>query len=107
MKRPISVTIDPTWPLVYVAYLDKSATFDGSLPLHRDADGVVRDYTFAQKNYVDVGVMIDIITDDDIIGFEILHVDDAEAVSLARDYAADNDLAFPADLRAAARDFGS
>jgi hypothetical protein len=106
MKKPISITIDPECLLVYVAHLGDSATFDGSLPLHRDRDGVIRDYTFAEKNYVDGGVIIDVTPDDEIIGFEILHVDDTEAVSLARDYAADNGLAFPADLRAAVGDYG-
>ena len=42
------------------------------------------------------------IANDEIIGFELIDVDDAEIVALARDYARDNDLAFPDDIRAAA-----
>jgi hypothetical protein len=43
-----------------------------------------------------------VTSDDEIIGFEIVHVDNAEAVAMAREYAAADGLAFPNDLRAAA-----
>lgn len=102
MKNPISVTVDPEWPIAYVRYLSENVPFDGSLPLFRDPDGVVRDYTFQSKRYSDSGVLIDVTPDDDIIGFEIFSIEDAESVAIARDYAIDNDLAFPDDLRAAA-----
>jgi hypothetical protein len=78
MKQPISVYIDPEWPLAYVQYLDDDTPRDGSLSLRRDGDGVVRDYTFAEMN-------------------------DVDSVAIARDFAADNDLGFPSDIRAAAK----
>ena len=34
--------------------------------------------------------------------FEIISIDEPELVAVARDYARDNDLAFPDDIRAAA-----
>jgi hypothetical protein len=102
MKHPLEVTIDPEWPIVYVRYLPKDAEDDGSLRLLRDADGVVRDHAFRDVDYRWSGARIHVTPDDEIIGFEIIHVDDAEAVAIARDYARDNGLAFPADLRAAA-----
>ncbi len=102
MKNPIEVMVDPECNLAYVRYLDESARFDGSLALLRDADGIVRDHAFCNIGYRWEGVHIDVTPDDEIIGFEILHVDDAHAVTMARDYARDNDLAFPEDLRAAA-----
>jgi hypothetical protein len=40
--------------------------------------------------------------DDEIIGIEIIDIDEPELVAIARDYARDNDLAFPDDIRAAA-----
>lgn len=101
MKQPISVTVDPEWPIAYVKYLS-GAENDGSLPLSRDPDGIVRDYTFAEKNYLGSGVRIDVTPDDEIIGFEIFDIRDEESVAIARDYARDNHLAFPPDLRAAA-----
>jgi hypothetical protein len=101
MKQPLSVTVDPGWPIAYVRYCTHDR-HDGTLPLFRDSDGVVRDYTFAEKNYGDSGVVIDVTPDDDIIGFEILDIRDEESVAVARDYARDNGLAFPEDLRAAA-----
>lgn len=102
MKQPISVTVDPEYPIAYIKYLDDSGPSDGSLLLCRDPDGVVRDYTHRDKHYVDSGVLIDVTSDDDIIGFEILSIEDLESVAVARDYARDNDLAFPDDIRAAA-----
>ena len=102
MKQPICVTVDPECSIAYIRYLGKDFPFDGSLPLSRDPDGIVRDYTFREKNYIDSGVIIDVTPDDDIIGFEILTIEDAESVAVARDYARDNDLAFPSDIRAAA-----
>lgn len=102
MKHPISVTIDPEWPIAYVRYLPNDAPFDGTLPLFRDAGGVVQDHAFCDVDYRSVGVHIDVTPNDDIIGVEIIHVDDVEAVAIARDYARDNGLAFPDDIRAAA-----
>jgi hypothetical protein len=101
MKQPVSVTVDPEWPIAYVEYLP-DAPHDGSLPLSRDPDGVVRDYTFRERNYLDSGVRIDVTPDDDIIGFEVFDIRDEDSVQIARDYARDNGLAFPDDLRAAA-----
>ena len=102
MKQPISVTVDPDHHIAYVKYLEDSGPSDGSLLLCRDPDGVVRDYTHRDKHYVDSGVLIDVTADDDIIGFEILSIEDRESVAVARDYARDNNLAFPDDIRAAA-----
>jgi hypothetical protein len=102
MKQPISVTVDSLYPIAYVQYLDDAVPSDGSLLLCRDPDGVVRDYTHQERHYVDSGVLIDVTCDDDIIGFEILSIEDLESVAIARDYARDNDLAFPDDIRAAA-----
>ena len=103
MKQPISVTVDAKWPIAYVQYLNDDADRDGSLVLARDPDGIVRDYLHREKNYPsESGVIIDVTPDDDIIGFEIFSADDLEAVTMAREYAMDNDLAFPDDLRAAA-----
>jgi uncharacterized protein YuzE len=102
MKQPISVTVDPAYPIAYIQYLDDTSPSDGSLLLCRDVDGVVRDYTHQDRHYVDSGVLIDVTPDDEIIGFEILSIEDLESVAVARDYARDNDLAFPDDIRAAA-----
>lgn len=102
MKAPIEVTVDPECGVAYVRYLDKNAPFDGSLPLFRDPDGVVRDRPFCEVDYRWDGVHIDVTPDDDVMGIEILSADDPMMVTLARDYAADNGLAFPADIRAAA-----
>ena len=88
MQQPISVYVDTMWPLAYIVYLGPDVVRDGSLPLHRDSDGVVRDYTFAEKSYVDSGVIIDVSPDDEIIAFEILDIRDEKSVALARDYAA-------------------
>lgn len=101
MRPPIEVTVDPEWPVGYVRYLPESAEHDGALALVRDADGVVRDHPFCELDYHWKGVLIDVTPDDEIIGFEITNVDDAEKLALAREYAADNDLAFPEDVRAA------
>ena len=102
MKYPTEVTIDPEWPIVYVRYLPDDVEHDGSVALLRDADGVVRDHAFCDVDYRWDGVRIDVTSDDEIIGFEIVHVDNAEAVAMAREYAAADGLAFPNDLRAAA-----
>ncbi|HTD33691.1 MAG TPA: hypothetical protein VK665_08535 [Candidatus Elarobacter sp.] len=102
MKHPIEITIDPEWPIVYVRYLSGDVEHDGSLTLLRDADGVVRDHAFCDVDYRWDGVHIDVTPNDEIIGFEIIHVDNADAVGMAREYATANGLAFPDDLRAAA-----
>jgi hypothetical protein len=102
MRHPIHVNIDPECPVAYIRYLPDDVPFDGTLALLRDPDGVVRDYPFCDIGYRSVGVHIDVTPDDDIIGFEIISIEDAKSVAIAREYAADNELAFPADLRAAA-----
>ncbi len=102
MKNPISVTVDPKSGLGYVRYLDASAPFDGSLPLFRDSDGVVRDRPFCDVDSSWDGVLIDVTPDDDIIAFEIIDVDEPALVAIARDFATENDLAFPSNIRAAA-----
>ncbi|MEA2721924.1 MAG: hypothetical protein QOJ39_3788 [Candidatus Eremiobacteraeota bacterium] len=102
MKYPVQVTVDPECALGYIRYLDESTPFDGSLPLFRDPDGVVRDRAFCDVDYRWEGVLIDVTADDDIIAFEILDIDDPKLLAMACDYARDNDLAFPADIRAAA-----
>jgi hypothetical protein len=102
MKQPTSVYVDPECSLGYVQYLDDDAPDDGSLTLLRDRNGVVRDYTFRAAHYHYSGVHIDVTPDDEIIGIEIIDIDEPELVAIARDYARDNDLAFPDDIRAAA-----
>ncbi|MDB5070614.1 MAG: hypothetical protein JWM87_1725 [Candidatus Eremiobacteraeota bacterium] len=102
MKQPIAVTVDPKCGLGCIRYLDESVRSDGSLPLFRDPDGVVRDRAFCDVDYDWNGVLIDVTSDDDIIAFEIIDIDEPELVSIARDYAVANDLAFPSDIRAAA-----
>lgn len=102
MKHPIDVYVDPECALGYIRYLDDNEPFDGSLPILRDEDGVVRDYAFCDVDYRWDGAHIDVTPDDEIIGFELVDIDDPELVALARDYARDNDLAFPDDIRAAA-----
>lgn len=102
MKHPIEVYVDAECALGYIRYLGEDAPFDGALPILRDGDGIVRDHAFCDVEYRWDGVHVDVTPDDEVIGFEIIDVDDAECVALAREYAAANDLAFPADIRAAA-----
>ncbi len=102
MKQPIEVYVDAECALGYIRYLGEDVPFDGALPILRDPDGVVRDRAFCDVDYRWDGVHIDVTPNDEIIGFEIIDVDDALCVALARDYAAANDLAFPDDIRAAA-----
>jgi uncharacterized protein YuzE len=103
-SSPISITVDPDSAAVYIGFLDETAEFDGSLALLRDSDGVVRDYTFAEVHDWE-GCLVDVTPDDRIIGFEILSADDSHATSLVRDYARDNGLVIPEDLRVAAEAF--
>lgn len=101
MKKPIDVTLDPGWPIAYVRY---SATkLDGALDLVRDPDGIVREYGYDDPEDEYLGVAVDRDPDDAIVGIEILNIDDPVEIALARDFAADHELEFPADIRAAAR----
>jgi hypothetical protein len=101
VKHPIEVTVDPECAVGYVRYR-ADERLDGSRGLRRDRSGSVRRYDIFDFKYESSGVIIDVNLDDEIIGFEILDADDPIEVAIARDYAADNGLAFPADLRAAA-----
>ncbi len=101
MKEPIDVTLDPEWPIAYVQYSE--ADSDGSLDLVRDPDGVVHKHGWGGPEHTYLGVVVDLTPHDEIVGIEILDIDDPIEIGLARDFAADNDLAFPADIRAAAR----
>jgi hypothetical protein len=101
MKEPIDVTLDPEWPIAYVQYSE--ADSDGSLDLVREPDGVVRERGWGDPEHIYLGVVVDLSPNDEIVGIEILDIDDPIEIGLARDFAAHNDLAFPADIRAAAR----
>lgn len=101
MKKPIDVTLDPEWPVAYVRYSDSES--DGSLDLVRGADGIVRECGWGDPDNEHLGVHVELAVDGHIIGIEILDIDDPVEIGLARDFAAQRDLAFPADIRAAAR----
>jgi hypothetical protein len=102
MRQPIRVTVDPEWPLAYIVYRDISES-TGWYAVLREPDGSVEEYGSNDgREDEPIGVMAEVNDDDDIVAIEIITIEDPELVSIARDYAADNDLAFPDDLRAAA-----
>jgi hypothetical protein len=101
MKKPIDVTLDPEWPIAYVQYT--ATKQDGALDLVRDPDGIVREYGYDDPEDEYLGVVVYRDRDAAIAGIEILNIDDPVELALARDFAADHDLEFPADVRAAAR----
>lgn len=102
MKQKIlGVSADPHRAGVYLRYSDERSK--GSFDLVRDPDGVVREYGNDDPEDKDLGVVVDLDTYDQIVGIAIADIDDPLEVQLAREYAADNDLDFPDDVRAAAR----
>jgi hypothetical protein len=102
MKHPIRVTVDPDCALGYIEYREPSE-HDGYLDIVREPDGSLGEY--GGDNEYDrqaPRVMVWLDDDDEIVAFEIISIDEPELVAVARDYARDNDLAFPGDIRAAA-----
>ncbi len=104
MIDTMNVLVDPRVPVGAVRYRDFES-YDESVLLLRAADGKAREYDLDERDYLESGVLVRKTVRGDIIDIEILDVDDPVMVALARDYAADNDLAFPRDLRAAAKMF--
>ncbi len=103
MKQPIRVTVDPLCPVAYVEYRNFDEEGHSTLRILREPDGHVKEYGRSDgRRDEGTGVHVDLNAEDDIVGIEIIDVDEAEFVAIARDYARDNDLAFPDDIRAAA-----
>ncbi len=103
MKQPIRITVDPECPVAYVEYRNFDEEADTTLRVLREPDGGVEEYGRDDgRLYEWSGVHVDLNAEDEIVGIEIVCIDDAESVAIARDYARDNDLAFPDDIRAAA-----
>jgi hypothetical protein len=103
MQQPIHITIDPLCTLAYIEYRNFDEECDTTLRVLREPDGSAREYGRDDgRREEGAGVHVDLNEHDDIVGLEIIDIDDPELVSIARQYAADNDLAFPADIRAAA-----
>jgi hypothetical protein len=103
MKQPIRVTVDPLCPLAYIEYRNFEDEGDTTLRLLREPDGRVAEYGSSDGRLDEgTGVHVDINADDEIVGIEIIDVNEPELVAIARAYAQDNDLAFPDDIRAAA-----
>jgi len=101
MKQPIRITVDPECPVGYIEYRKPAA--HGSLRLLREPDGSVREYGSEDgRRYEPTGVTVELDDDDEVVALEIIDVDEPDYVAIARDYARDNDLAFPDDIRAAA-----
>jgi hypothetical protein len=101
MKQPIRITVDPECSLGYLEYREHSGR--GSLRILREPDGSVREYGSEDgRRYEPTGVMVELDDDDEVVALEIIDIDEPELVAVARDYARDNDLAFPDDIRAAA-----
>jgi hypothetical protein len=100
----LKVTVDPEWPVGSVEYRPFSmAQYGGARVLRRDARGRVAACSLREHPYIESGAIIRETLDNEIIDIEILNVDDRRMVALARDYARDNGLEFPGDLRAAAK----
>jgi hypothetical protein len=102
MKQPIRITVDPVCGHGYIEYREPPDN-EGYLDVVREPDGSVREYVGDESyDHQAPSVMVWLDDDDDIVAFEIDSVDEPELVAVARDYAAENDLAFPDDIRAAA-----
>ena len=103
MKQPIRITVDPLCSLAYIEYRDFEDEGDTTLRVLREPDGRVAEYGSSDGRLEEgTGVHVDLNVDDEIVGIEIIDIDESELVAIARDYARDNDLAFPSDIRAAA-----
>jgi hypothetical protein len=102
MKQPIRVTVDPDCALGYIEYREPSKN-DGYLDVVREPDGSVSEYCRDDEYDPQAPhVMVWLDDDDRIVALEIISIDEPAEVAVARDYARDNDLAFPDDIRAAA-----
>jgi hypothetical protein len=98
---PLEVTVDPLYPVAYIAY--RRTECDGSYRVLRELDGSVREYGYEDgRNDEGIGVVVDLDAADEIVGLEIIHIDDPDVIAIARDYTAENGLVFPGDLRTAA-----
>jgi hypothetical protein len=103
MKQPIRITVDPVCSLGYVEYRDYATEGDSTLRVLREPGGRVEEYGWSDgRRDEGTGVHVDLNADDEIVGIEIIDIDEPEFVAIARDYARDNNLAFPDDIRAAA-----
>lgn len=100
MKKLLGLTLDPQWRIAYLRYSNDES--DGSLDLARDSNGVVRKYGFDHPQDQYFGVTLDVDRAGDVVGIEILNVDDSLERGLARDFASANNLEFPTDIRARA-----
>jgi hypothetical protein len=101
MKQLIRITVDPECSLGYIQYQEPSTR--GSLRILREPDGSVREYGSEDgRRYEPAGVMVQLDDDDEVVALEIIDIDEPELVAIACDYAHDNDLEFPNDIRAAA-----
>ena len=102
MKQPIRITVDPLCSLGYIEYCERSQ-HDCYRYVVREGDGHVDEYIgddpFGPRG---ASVMVWYDADDEIVSFEIISIDEPDCVAIARDYARDNDFAFPDDIRAAA-----
>jgi hypothetical protein len=102
MKQPIRITVDPECSLGYIEYRDPLESH-GFLQVLREPDGSVLEYGSEDgRRYEPTGVMVELDDDDEVVALEIIDIDEPELIAIARDYARDNDLAFPDDIRAAA-----
>lgn len=102
MKAFLHVTVDPQWPIGLVTYRSNESAARARV-VRRNLDGRVGAYSLHDYAFIDTGVAVHETRDGGVVEFEILDVDDAVMVGLARDYARENGLEFPADLRAAAK----
>lgn len=102
MKHPIRVHVESECDLAYVEYRDTKES-SGWYAVLREPDGSVREYGREDgRDDEPIGVMAEFNDDDEVVAIEIISIADPELVGIARDYARDNGLAFPDDLRAAA-----
>jgi hypothetical protein len=102
MKQPIRITVDPVCSHTYVEY-QNSDKEDGWLQLLREPDGsIVEIGRDDPRQDEPLGVLVFVDKDDDVVAIEIITIDEPELIAIARDFAADNGLAFPSDIRAAA-----
>jgi hypothetical protein len=102
MKQPIRITVETECSLAFLEYRDEDE-WDGTYRLLREPDGRVEEYGSDDgRRREGCGVHVDVNKDDEIVAIEIISIDEPELVAIARDYARDNDLAFPDDIRAAA-----
>lgn len=103
MKQPIRITVDTDCPLGYVEYRNFDTESVSTFRLLREPDGRVEEYGWSDGRVEEgTGVHVDLNADDEVVGIEIIDIDEPGFVAIAGDYARDNDLLFPDDIRAAA-----